>query len=112
MNFRQLLTLVLSLCSFLGPIQGLKEVKVLENRDKRSPLDIGGRRTFDTFQNKWSNVENSDTTYLYSSDSSKTGKNNASFTAFKGNPNEYTIGGVLSGAQDVEFYFTQVLSVR
>ena len=87
---------------------------------KRTPLDIGGRRNFDSIRNKWKNDKNEVTTSKYSSDnsvynsdqSSASGKNSSLRPVFTGNPDEYTIGGVLSGAPDVEFYFTQILSVR
>lgn len=81
-------------------------LNTFDNRHKRTPLDIGGRS-----RDKWSSSEHTrDTGYLYSSDSGASFKN-ASQKAFTGNPNEYTIGGVLSGTKDVEHYFTQVLSV-
>ena len=80
----------------------------LQVRSRRTPLDLG--RTFDHYKTKTSSEEfQRDNTYLQSRDSA-IGKN-ASRKAFTGNPDEYTIGGVLSGASDVEFYFTQVLSV-
>jgi len=36
---------------------------------------------------------------------------NVSSQSWSGNPREYTIGGVLSGAPEIEHYFKQVLSV-
>ena len=73
---------------------------VLSSIEKRSPLDLGSYGSRDRWTPK------SDNSYSYS-DQNK----NHSRDVFKGNPTEYTIGGVLSGAPGVEFYFTQVLSV-
>ena len=91
---------------------------------KRSPLDIGGqrRRTFDRNpKNKYTSQTNildsavttssSNSDFSYNSDSNNAGEaKNNSWKTFTGNPEEYTIGGVLS-TEDVEFYFIQVLSV-
>ena len=108
-----LTALVLSLVMHLHCIMGEDFFQVVDNLvnvNKRSPLEIG--RTLDNSKrpnsNKWTNKKD-DSYPSYSSDSSAS--KNASWKAFTGNPNEYTIGGVLSGAPGVEFYFTQVLSV-
>lgn len=115
MNLRMSpIPLILWLCLQVVHMESWKE-DYNDNRhhQKRSPLDIGGRSRGD----KWSSSPSEhtrDTGYLYSSDASGANfnKNNASQkVTFKGNPNEYTIGGVLSGTKDVEHYFTQVLSV-
>lgn len=127
----------LNLCWFLSCLPVIhSDSKEFYNEDvsnnahqisKRSPLDIGGRRTFDNLRNKWTSRKDhvatstpsvndfggryddrSDSDFFYSDSATK----NANFTqTFTGNPDEYTIGGVLSGAKDVEFYFTKVLSV-
>ena len=86
------MTSLLLLCSLFLP--------VLSSVEKRSPLDLGSYGSRDRWTAK------SDKSYSYS-DQNK----NQSWDVFKGNPTEYTIGGVLSGAPGVEFYFTQVLSV-
>ena len=39
------------------------------------------------------------------------GQRNVSFYAPKNNPNEYTIGGVLSGKVGIDAHFVQTLSV-
>ena len=70
------------------------------DRDKRSPLDLSRNRD---------RARSSDrsTSYSYSSDSSKVNVT----SQWVANPLIYTIGGVLSGSQGVEEYFTQVLRV-
>ena len=111
------LVLIILNCFMICSIMGEEEMfQVIDNRatmlNKRSPLEIGSRNSFDSRSNKWTSTTKDDS-YLYSSDSNNGaggGSKNASWKVFTGNPDEYTIGGVLSGAP-VEFYFTQVLSV-
>ena len=86
------MTSLLVLCCLFLPVLSL---------EKRSPLDLGSLGTRDRWTPK------SDKSYNSYNEQNK----NHSFEVFKGNPTEYTIGGVLSGAPGVEFYFTQVLSV-
>ena len=86
------MTSLLVLCCLFLPVLSL---------EKRSPLDLGSLGTRDRWAPK------SDKSYNNYNEQNK----NHSFEVFKGNPTEYTIGGVLSGAPGVEFYFTQVLSV-
>ena len=89
------MTSLLLLCCLFLPVLSL---------EKRSPLDLGSLGSRD----RWTpNKSDKKSSYSYSADQNK----NRSFEVFKGNPTEYTIGGVLSGAPGVEFYFTQVLSV-
>ena len=87
------MTSLLVLCCLFLPVLSL---------EKRSPLDLGSLGTRD----RWT-PKSDKKSYNSYSDQNK----NHSFEVFKGNPTEYTIGGVLSGAPGVEFYFTQVLSV-
>ena len=89
------MTSLLLLCCLFLPVLSL---------EKRSPLDLGSLGSRD----RWTPNKSDKKPYSYSADQNK---NNRSFEVFKGNPTEYTIGGVLSGAPGVEFYFTQVLSV-
>ena len=95
------------------------------NLQKRSPLDIGGQRrgqgvgrknrkkpSYTTPSSSYSDFSD------FSASGSAGGRNsdrnseskNVSEQSFTGNPNEYTIGGVLS-SMDVEHYFIQILSV-
>ena len=95
------------------------------NLQKRSPLDIGGQRrgqgvgrknrkkpSYTTPSSSYSDF--SDSSASGSAGGSKSDRNseskNVSEQSFTGNPNEYTIGGVLS-SMDVEHYFIQILSV-
>ena len=81
------------------------------DRYKRNPLNIGqnNRRTRIQTKNKSKSKSGG---YTYSaSDSSTSNSNTSSGGVWKGNPDEYTIGGVLSGKSGVEHYFTRVLSV-
>ena len=72
------------------------------DRDKRSPLDLSRNR--DRARSSDNSRSNS---YSYSSDSTKVNVT----SQWVANPLIYTIGGVLSGSQGVEEYFTQVLRV-
>ena len=99
---------------------------ISRNIQKRSPIDIGaGQRSRNFDRTKWtSNTQDIITTPTSNSDyinfknepghsgntGSASGNKNASWKTFTKNPDEYTIGGVLS-ARDVEHYFIQVLSV-
>ena len=100
---------------------------ISRNLQKRSPLQIGGERSRNYDRTKWtSNTQDSITTPTSNSDyinfkndpassshsgnTGSVGNINASWKTFTKNPDEYTIGGVLS-ARDVEHYFIQVLSV-
>ena len=91
------------------------------NLQKRSPLDIGGQRRGQGVGRKnrkkpsYSTTSSSNSDFSdYSATGSAGGSNseikNVSEQSFTGNPNEYTIGGVLS-SMDVEHYFIQILSV-
>ena len=115
------------LCIFSEELQKsvyVKDSLVSKYLEKRSPIDIGGQRqrTFDRKpKNKWTSKSNildseittpsSNSDYFYNSAPGENGETkNNSWKTFTGNPDEYTIGGVLS-TEDVEFYFIQVLSV-
>ena len=91
------------------------------NLQKRSPLDIGGQRRGQGVGRKnrkkssyttpsSSNSDFSDFSATGSAGGSNSESKNVSQQSFTGNPNEYTIGGVLS-SMDVEHYFIQILSV-
>ena len=86
------------------------------NLQKRSPLDIGGQRRGQGVGRKNRKKPSYTTPSSSYSDfsASDSGRNseskNVSEKSFTGNPNEYTIGGVLS-SMDVEHYFIQILSV-
>ncbi len=68
---------------------------------KRSPLNIGSNsRTWGTSSRK-----------TYDSYSSNAANTSSAAAEWKGNPIEYTIGGVLSGSEGIDHYFTQILSV-
>ena len=89
------------------------------DRYKRSPLNIGSnsRRTRIQTKNKSKSKSKSSSnsasgsSYTYSDSSTANSINTSSGSVWKGNPDEYTIGGVLSGKSGVEHYFTRVLSV-
>ena len=82
------------------------------DRYKRSPLNIGqnSRRTRIQTKTK-SKSKSAGSTYTYSDSSTSNSINTSSESVWKGNPDEYTIGGVLSGKSGIEHYFTRVLSV-
>ena len=82
------------------------------DRYKRSPLNIGqnSRRTRIQTKTK-SKSKSAGSTYTYSDSSTSNSINTSSGSVWKGNPDEYTIGAVLSGKSGVEHYFTRVLSV-
>ena len=90
------------------------------DRYKRSPLNIGSnsRRTRIQTKNKSKSKSKSSSSnsaggssYTYSDSSTANSINTSSGSVWKGNPDEYTIGGVLSGKSGVEHYFTRILSV-
>ena len=82
------------------------------DRYKRSPLNIGSNSRRTRIQTKTkSKSKSAGSTYTYSDSSTSNSINTSSGSVWKGNPDEYTIGGVLSGKSGVEHYFTRVLSV-
>ena len=100
--------------------------KSARNLQKRSPLQIGAgsqrrRPGFDRKKSPYTKSSfttqpsSSNSDYSFSSDysgstSGDSDGKNASDQSFTGNPNQYTIGGVLS-SMDIEHLFIQVLSV-
>ena len=110
--------------AIMGSGQSTADAEDLEfefyDRYKRSPLNIGqnSRRTRIQTKNKSKSKSKSSSSnsaggssYTYSDSSTANSINTSSGSVWKGNPDEYTIGGVLSGKSGVEHYFTRVLSV-
>ena len=81
----------------------------VNNRNKRSPLDIGQNSRKQN--SRTSSKTRSNSGYSFSDASNTNNNSSGSGSIWTGNPEEYTIGGVLSGSSGIEHYFTQVLSV-